>query len=240
MEDGSPSPPLPPPPPPLQYFYAPASMKTFAKEDQKSVGGEWCAFCAYTRMAGVNKWLLIFAAVGIALASAFPAVEDAPEDPSVAVEDGLQRAYRFIQSCGEKDMAYCFKMKALTFVDRALRKPGVVELVDGVSLVHTQDGQDVSRELNGRALSEAELDASLPKNADERDAQVETLLIDRVAKFLQSHTLQLKVPDSAITEVKKTLDEGKYFDFEGITVSSRITMIEKYYLLEYSKFVLFQ
>jgi hypothetical protein len=60
-------------------------------------------------------------------------------------------------------------------------------------------------------LSEAELDANLPKNAEERETQVETLLVDRVAKFLYSHTLQLKVPDSAISEVRKTLDEGKCF-----------------------------
>ncbi|XP_069679304.1 uncharacterized protein Osi9 [Periplaneta americana] len=168
-------------------------------------------------MVAVTKWVLLFA--GIALASAFPAAEDfearssqnvvATEDSASLLEEGVERAYRFLQSCGDKDMSLCVKMRALTFVDRALRRPGDVDIVDGVSLVRTQDGMDVSRELNGRALSEAELDASLPKNADERDAQVETLLVDRVAKFLQSHTLQLKVPDYAITEVRKTLDEAR-------------------------------
>jgi hypothetical protein len=171
-------------------------------------------------MIPVTKWALIFAAVGIASISAFPASEDyeakgnsdvSTDDSTSLIEDGIETTYRFLQSCGDKEMSLCLKMRALTFVDRALRKPGDLELVDGVSLVRTQDGVDFSRELNGRTLSEAELDASLPKNADERDAQVETLLVDRVAKFLQSHTLQLKVPDSTISEVRRTLDEGKCF-----------------------------
>jgi hypothetical protein len=192
-------------------------------------------------MTAVSKWVLIFAAVGFAISSAFPTsdeydargnVDVSTEDSASLIEEGVETAYRFLQSCGDKEVSLCLKMRALTYVDRALRRPGDVELVDGVSLVRTQDGLDVSRELNGRALSEAELDASLPKNADERDAQVETLLVDRIARFLQSHTLQFKVPDSAISEVRKTLDEGKcsiYFpsfvylqNFEVVIAVSRI------------------
>ncbi|KAJ4450983.1 hypothetical protein ANN_02418 [Periplaneta americana] len=192
-------------------------------------------------MVAVTKWVLLFA--GIALASAFPAAEDfearssqnvvATEDSASLLEEGVERAYRFLQSCGDKDMSLCVKMRALTFVDRALRRPGDVDIVDGVSLVRTQDGMDVSRELNGRALSEAELDASLPKNADERDAQVETLLVDRVAKFLQSHTLQLKVPDYAITEVRKTLDEGVILNKEFPPANSWIRNHKGLTLLEW-------
>jgi hypothetical protein len=176
-------------------------------------------------MGSVSKWVLTFAVLGVALTSAFPASEQydargnqdiSTDDSESLIEDGIETAYRFIQSCGDNEMSLCLKMRALTFVDRALRRTGDVEVFDGVSLVRNQDGPDVSREVNGRALSEAELDASLPKNADERDAQVETLLVDRIAKFLQTHTLQFKVPDSAISEVKNTLDEGKscpYFPF---------------------------
>jgi hypothetical protein len=173
-------------------------------------------------MGAASKWVLIFAALGAVVTSAFPTSQESEargiqdvyaDDTASLIEDGVETAYRFIQSCGDKEMSLCLKMRALTLVDRALRRPGDLELVDGVSLVRTQDGVDVSREMNGRSLSEAELDASLPKNAEERDAQVETLLVERVARFLQSHTLQLKVPDSAISEVRKTLDEGKYFRF---------------------------
>lgn len=105
-------------------------------------------------------------------------------------------------------MSLCIRMRALTFVDRALRRSGDVALVDGIALVRTGEAEN-SREMSGRALSEDELDASLPQNAEEKDKQVDTLLVDRVAKFFQSHTLQLKVPDAAISEVRKTLDEGE-------------------------------
>lgn len=66
-----------------------------------------------------------------------------------------------------------------------------------------------SRSLGARALSESELDNTLPQDEEEKDSQVESLLVDRVARFLQSHTLQLKVPDSSISEMRKSLDEGK-------------------------------
>jgi len=148
----------------------------------------------------VRLWIGVVVC-GLAVVSAFPAPEE-----SEPVTDGVDRVYRFLQGCGEKDMMLCIKMRALTFVDRALRRPEDIALMDGVKLVR---GGDVSRELNGRALSEAELDASLPKDAEDREATVETMLVDRVARFLESHTLQLKVPDASISDMRKSLDEAR-------------------------------
>lgn len=143
-------------------------------------------------------WLVVLVC---GLAAAYPTT---PEEST----DGVDKVYRFLQGCGEKDMLLCIKMRALTFVDRALRRPEDISVVDGVTLVRSQDA---GRDLNGRALSEAELDASLPKDAEDRDAQVETMLVDRVARFLESHTLQLKVPDSTISDVRRSLDEGEFY-----------------------------
>lgn len=152
-------------------------------------------------------FVVIAVLCGIAVAAGYPAApETVAGGEADTWTDGVDRVYRFLQGCGEKDMSLCIKMRALTFVDRALRRPDDISLVDGVKLVHTPG--DSSRDLNGRALSEAELDASLPADAEQRDAQVETLLVDRVARFLESHTLQLKVPDSTISDVRKSLDEG--------------------------------
>lgn len=64
--------------------------------------------------------------------------------------------------------------------------------------------------LGARALSEAELENTLPADQEEKDSQVESLLVDRVARFLSSHTLQLKVPEESISEMKKSLDEGEF------------------------------
>lgn len=156
----------------------------------------------------VGKSLLLLTAL-VALALAAPAEEPnpaKPQDNGSLIEDGVEKVYRFLQECGDKDMFFCMKMRALTYIDRAVRKPGDIPLADGVALV--QSGE-ATREPSGRALSEDELDNSLPQDAAERDSQVETLLVDRVARFLESRTLQLKVPDSAISDIRRSLDESR-------------------------------
>lgn len=137
---------------------------------------------------------------------AFPAAEETQKESSY-LEDGLEGAYRFLKDCGDKEIFLCMKMRALTFVDRALRKPEI-SIADGVSLVKNENEESV-RSLGARALSESELDNTLPQNEEEKDTQVESLLVDRVARFLSSHTLQLKVPDSSITEMRRSLDEAR-------------------------------
>lgn len=130
------------------------------------------------------------------------------EESSLTSLDGV---YKIVQECGERDLTICLKMRALTYVDKALRKSEDVKIVDGVTLVVNKDdaNNEAYRGLNGRALSQDELDASLPKNEDDRNAQVENMLFDRVARFLEGHTLQLRVPQSSITEMKRSLDEGE-------------------------------
>lgn len=75
---------------------------------------------------------------------AFPAGEEAPQKESSYLEDGFDGAYRFIKECGNKDVALCLKMRALTFVDRALRKPEI-SITDGVSLVRSDEAQESVR-----------------------------------------------------------------------------------------------
>lgn len=138
-----------------------------------------------------------------------PAADEAPAAPAAADETvGLERVYKVMQECSEKNMATCLKMRALQYVDRALRKSDSIDVLDGVSLVKSESVES-SRGLNGRSLSESELDDSLAKDDDEKDTQVENLLLDRVARFLESHTLQLKVPESSISSMRRSLDEGK-------------------------------
>lgn len=53
-------------------------------------------------------------------------------------DDAITSVYRFIQGCGEKDLSYCLKMRALTFVDGALRQ-GDLPIADGVTLVQSEE-----------------------------------------------------------------------------------------------------
>lgn len=152
----------------------------------------------------VFKLTILFAAI-VATTFAFPSAEEPAVAPKTE-EDGIDRVYRFIQECGNKDFSMCLKMRALTFVDSALRQGDVV-ISDGVTLLRTGDAPAVSAK-SGRALTQAELESTLPSNEEERTTQVETLLVDRVAKFLQSHTLQFKVPESSISDMKRSVEEG--------------------------------
>lgn len=56
----------------------------------------------------------------------------------------------------------------------------------------------------GRSLSDVEL----PENVDAREGQVDSLLADRIARFLGTHTLQFKVPKDSIEDMQRSLEEG--------------------------------
>lgn len=138
-----------------------------------------------------------------------PAAEEAPAAPAVAEESvGLEKVYKVMQECADKNMATCLKMRALQYVDRALRKSDNIDVIDGITLVKSESVES-SRGLNGRSLSESQLDVDPTKDEDDKDGMVENLLLDRVARFLESHTLQLKVPESSISGMRRSLDEGK-------------------------------
>ncbi|XP_063229007.1 uncharacterized protein LOC134534463 [Bacillus rossius redtenbacheri] len=96
-----------------------------------------------------------------------------------------------------EDAALCLKERAVRLLDSALGQPEL-PLVAGVSLVGPA-------ERGARSLDEA----SLPADPEERDSQVESLLVDRVATFLQSRTLQLRMPEAAVEEVRRSLDEAR-------------------------------
>lgn len=147
-----------------------------------------------------------------ATAYGHPAAEETPAAAVPVGTDetvGLEKVYSVMQECSEKNMATCLKMRALQYVDRALRKSDNIDLVDGITLVKSEPVES-SRGLNGRSLSESEVDYSMAKDDTDKDAEVENLLLDRVARFLESHTLQLKVPESSMSGMRRSLDEGKH------------------------------
>lgn len=141
-----------------------------------------------------------------------PTADETPAAPVADEASGLEKVYKVMQDCSEKNMATCLKMRALQYVDRALRKTDSIDVFEGISLVKSESVES-SRGLNGRSLAESELEEAQPKDDDEKDTQVENLLLDRVARFLESHTLQLKVPESSISGMRRSLDEGNKYLF---------------------------
>lgn len=92
--------------------------------------------------------------------------------------------------------------RALHYVDAPV---GDLKIGDGITLVQTDPLP--ANEQAGRSLK----DIKLPQESEARELEVDTLLVDRLARFLGSHTLQFKVPRDAIEDMQRSLEEGRFF-----------------------------
>ncbi|XP_069679303.1 uncharacterized protein [Periplaneta americana] len=106
--------------------------------------------------------------------------------------------YRLITDCAQKsDMSVCLKMKAVTFLDRAITMKNPLLVNDYLSLARDPSYKDETVGPQGRSLkplSEAQLEQSLPESLEERSERLDDMLQDKVDKFLQSRTVQLNFP----------------------------------------------
>lgn len=93
--------------------------------------------------------------------------------------------------------------RALYYVDDV---KGNVQIGEGITLVQTEPVPSAQ----GRSLSDIEL----APNVEARESQVDSLLTDRVARFLGTHTLQFKVPKDSIEDMQRSLEEGKQIEVE--------------------------
>lgn len=91
----------------------------------------------------------------------------------------------------------CIQERALRYVDDI---NGDIKVGEGITLVQTEP----MAVKGGRSLSDVEL----PENIEARESQVDSLLADRVARFLGTHTLQFKVPKDSIEDMQRSLEEG--------------------------------
>lgn len=80
---------------------------------------------------------------------------------------------------------------------------GDIKITDGITLIKTEQLAE------GRSLSENEL----PIEPEQREAEIDSLIVDRVARFLGSHTLQFRVPKDSIRDMQRSLEEGKDYNF---------------------------
>lgn len=72
-------------------------------------------------------------------------------------------------------------------------------MAEGVHIIQTE------AQPTGRSMNEI----NLPAEPEAREAEVDSLLVDRVARFLGSHTIQFKVPKDSIQDMQRSLEEGK-------------------------------
>ncbi|XP_052843827.1 uncharacterized protein LOC128257061 [Drosophila gunungcola] len=108
----------------------------------------------------------------------------------------LTSALKMVKDCGERSMVLCMKERALHYFDT---ENGDVRLTEGIALVKT-DEIPVGRSLN---------DMQLPEEVEAREAEVDSLLVERVARFFGTHTLQFKVPKDSIQDMQRALEESR-------------------------------
>ncbi|KAG8236718.1 hypothetical protein J437_LFUL016954 [Ladona fulva] len=133
------------------------------------------------------------------------------EESADTLGTGMRVLYRVYSDCSQRSSTLpCLKMKAVTFLNRALRLPEI-SLADSVTLVKDPSENEVGVDRDGRTLasSEAELEATLPNDEEAKDAALDEMLLDRVSRFAKTHTLQLKLPQLTPNEIQRSLEEGR-------------------------------
>ncbi|XP_039451165.1 uncharacterized protein LOC120430146 [Culex pipiens pallens] len=132
----------------------------------------------------MKQFVVLFAVLAVAAA--------APSET-----DGLlSSALKFVKDCGDKSMVLCVKERALQYVDNV---QGNIEVTEGITLVETE------KPTTGRSLNEVDL----PAEPEARESEIDSLLVDRAARFLGSHTLQFSVPKESIADMQRSLDEAR-------------------------------
>ncbi|KAB0794507.1 hypothetical protein PPYR_11346 [Photinus pyralis] len=121
------------------------------------------------------------------------------DDVKNEFEQGAMRdAFQFVDKCGNKEISVCLKERALQYLDKL---PNRLEIGAGLSIEQAEGAVDRS----GRVYNDREL----PEDPRAREEAIDTMLYDKFLNFLSSHTVEFKVPDSAITEFKRSLEEGR-------------------------------
>lgn len=62
---------------------------------------------------------------------------------------------------------------------------------------------------DGKALSENEIEQSLPKSFSERTEKLVDMVLESTANFLSTHSIQINVPKEATEELGRAIEEGK-------------------------------
>lgn len=110
---------------------------------------------------------------------------------------GLRIALRVYDECSRADgFSPCLKKKAITFLTR-LEKMEKINIGEGINIVKTEANQPEV------ALSEEQIDKTLPRNLEDKDTALTTMLLDKLTSFVSSRTLQVTMP-----KIDLGLEEG--------------------------------
>ncbi|CAH1111152.1 unnamed protein product [Psylliodes chrysocephalus] len=118
---------------------------------------------------------------------------------------GVRLALKIYDDCSKTDgFSPCLKKKAITFLDRLGRMDNL-SLADGVVVQKTADAPK-----DEPAITEEQLDQTLPRSSEGKDAALTEMLMDKISKFFGSRSIEVALPRidaSVLTEA------GRFGDF---------------------------
>lgn len=155
--------------------------------------------------SSINMWIkcfvfFVFVVLGVV-------AQSSSIDEFSGVISALRIAGRLYDDCSKKDsFLTCFKMKAVTMLDRAGRSDEIA-LTDYLTLVRY--GNSDYRVDSGRALTENDLESILPGgNSEARENKLTNMLIDKLARFFNTHTVKFSLPNLSSGELQRGVEEG--------------------------------
>ncbi|KAK3916101.1 LOW QUALITY PROTEIN: Thymocyte selection-associated high mobility group box protein TOX [Frankliniella fusca] len=127
------------------------------------------------------------------------------------------------EDCAARDdTTTCLKGKALTFLDRAAAKDNLA-LPGGLALVRTARDSGAAK----APVNEAELEASLPRDLNQRDSKLDQMLLDRVLGFVQTHALRFNLAEQGEERGKKKKNLLPYLLLSKLVASSLVVTAAK-------------
>lgn len=119
---------------------------------------------------------------------------------------GVKLVLRLYDECTSNSDGFspCLKKKALTFLNR-LGRMDKLSLTEGVAVVKSPDAP-VQEE-----VTDEQLENTLPRASDAKEAALDKMLMDKLASFVSSRTLQVTMPK--INAQDLSFEEGIYIFF---------------------------
>uniref|UniRef100_A0A0A9XFU0 Structural maintenance of chromosomes protein 1 n=1 Tax=Lygus hesperus TaxID=30085 RepID=A0A0A9XFU0_LYGHE len=111
--------------------------------------------------------------------------------------------FRVFQECTADgvDTSSCFKLKIAGALDRATRARDL-EIFDGVHLVSDATPEE-------SPMTENELEASLPRSLDDKEAALDEIIMDKISSFIKTRSIQFKLAEDDASPTARGMEEGR-------------------------------
>ncbi|CAG9860649.1 unnamed protein product [Phyllotreta striolata] len=114
---------------------------------------------------------------------------------------GVRVALKIYDDCSKAEgFTSCLKKKAITFVDR-LSRMDKFTVTEGVVIQKSAEAPK-----DGPAITEEQLDNTLPRSSDAKDAALSEMLANKISNFVGSRTIEVALPKISPSEL---IEEGR-------------------------------